>query len=137
MPRSGIPSGDRRPGLGRRAEELAAEHLRQQGYTILARNWRRPEGELDIVALAADGTCVFCEVRSRTGTSTGEPLEAISPRKRAQVIRISRVFLGELANLTLPCAPSGFRFDVIAVTFPISSCHEAELVHLPGAFETT
>ena len=56
-----------RAALGRRAEDLAVHHLEQQGFEIVARNWRRPEGELDIVALDPDGTCVFCEVRSRSG----------------------------------------------------------------------
>jgi putative endonuclease len=129
-----FPGQDRRPTLGRRAEDLAAAHLERQGCTILARNWRRPEGELDIVALAEDGTCVFCEVRSRTGTATGEPLEAVGPRKRAQVIRVSRLFLAEE---TLPPGLTGFRFDVIAVTFAPPPSQEAALVHIPRAFETT
>ena len=61
------------PGTGRRAEDLAAAHLEPLGLRIVARNWRRgPKGELDIVA-DDDGTCVFVEVRSRTGEDAGPP----------------------------------------------------------------
>ena len=59
-----------RPDTGRRAEDLAAAELERLGLRIVARNWRRPEGELDIVA-DDDGTCVFVEVRSRTGEEHG------------------------------------------------------------------
>lgn len=80
---------------------------------VLARNWRRPEGELDLVALDG-GTCVFVEVRSRTGDEQGHPLEHVTPRKRAQVIRTARLFLDE----ERVSAPDGFRFDVVGVLFP-------------------
>jgi putative endonuclease len=129
-----VVSPDRRSALGRRAEALAAACLEEQGCRILARNWRRREGELDLVALAPDGTCVFCEVRSRTGNATGEPLEAIGARKRAQVIRVSRIFLAEEP---LPPGLTGFRYDVVAVTFALPPSEEAEVVHLARAFETT
>ena len=68
--------------------------LESAGLRIIARNWRRPEGELDIVA-DDGGTCVFVEVRSRTGEDRGHALEAITPQKRARVIRAARLYLGE------------------------------------------
>jgi large subunit ribosomal protein L19 len=113
----------------RRAEDLAAAHLERAGMRVVARNWRRPEGELDIVADDA-GTCVFVEVRSRTGTALGHPLEAITPSKRAQVIRTARLYLD-----AEPREAAGYRFDVVAVTFDPEGLTEPELVHLPNAFE--
>jgi putative endonuclease len=118
-----------RPATGRRAEELAAALLERAGFTIVARNWRRPEGELDIVADDA-GTCVFVEVRSRTGEELGHPLEAINPRKRARVIRAARLYLDETK-----VAASAYRFDVVAVTFDPGGQAEPVLVHVPDAFE--
>ncbi|HEY0714927.1 MAG TPA: YraN family protein, partial [Polyangia bacterium] len=58
---------DKRPARGRRAEEAAAALLEGKGFQIVARNWRLPTGELDLVA-DDGGTCVFVEVRSRTGS---------------------------------------------------------------------
>jgi len=120
-----------RPGTGRRAEELAAAHLERAGLRIVARNWRRPEAELDLVA-DDGGTCVFVEVRSRTGTALGHPLESITREKQARVIRAARLYL----SATDAATASGYRFDVVAVTFDPDGRAEPEIVHLPGAFET-
>jgi putative endonuclease len=119
---------DRRSVSGRHAENLAAAHLTAAGLRIVARNWRQPEGELDIVADDA-GTCVFVEVRSRTGADHGHALEAITPHKRAQVIRTARRYL----DAETPGA-SGYRFDVIAITF-WSDGRPPDVVHIPNAFE--
>ena len=120
-----------RGGLGRRAEALASETLERAGLQVLARNWRRPEAELDIVA-AEGGACVFVEVRSRTGAALGHPLESITPEKRRRVIRSARLYLSESV------APaSGYRFDVVAVTFDPEGLAEPDLVHVPNAFDVT
>ena len=126
------PSLDRRASLARRAEALAAAALEQAGLRIIERNWRRPEGELDLVALDPDGTCVICEVRSRTGEATGDPLEAIGARKQQRVIRTARLYLAEAA----PQGITAYRFDVVAVTFHADD-RAPRVVHIPAAFETT
>jgi putative endonuclease len=113
---------------GRGAEDLAVALLERRGFTILARNWRRPEGELDVVASDGD-TCVFVEVRSRTGVEFGHPLESITPRKRAQIARAARLYLNEA-----PVAATGFRFDVVGVTF-FPDGREPECVHVADAFQ--
>jgi putative endonuclease len=118
-----------RPSTGRAAEDLAAAFLEGIGLRIVARNWRRPQGELDIVAADA-GICVFVEVRSRTGTDLGHPLEAVGPAKRAQVIRAARLYLAEA-----PAPAAGYRFDVIGVTFDPAGLAAPDLVHVPDAFE--
>ena len=117
-----------RPSTGRRAEELAVNLLLGLGLRIVARNWRRPEGELDLVAEDA-GTCVFVEVRSRTGTNQGHPLESITARKRAQIIRAARLYLD-----SEPAQASAYRFDVVGVTFPEEG-GEPTLLHIPNAFD--
>jgi putative endonuclease len=118
-----------RPRVGRRAEDLAAELLERAGLRIVARNWRRPEGELDIVA-DDGGTCVFVEVRSRTGDEWGHPLETVTPRKRARVIRAARLYLE-----AEPTPASAYRFDVVAVTFDPAGTEPPAVVHVPNAFE--
>jgi putative endonuclease len=117
-----------RPNTGRRAEDLAAACLERAGLRIVARNWRRPEAELDIVADDA-GTCVFVEVRSRTGEEMGHPLEAITPQKRARVIRAARLYLDEQ-----PTPAAAYRFDVVGVTF-WNDERAPDVIHVSGAFE--
>jgi putative endonuclease len=121
-----VPKGGQ--ALGLRAESLAAEYLQKLGYTILARNWRRPEGELDIVA-GRDGLCVFVEVRSRTGDERGHPLETINARKRGRVRRAAAMYI----DAEQP-SPTGFRFDAIGVTFAPDG-NPSEIVHVEDAFE--
>ena len=117
-----------RPDTGRKAEALAAELLERKGLRIVARNWRRPEGELDLVA-DDHGICVFVEVRSRTGVQQGDPLESITPRKRARVIRSARLYLD-----SEPVQATGYRFDVIGVTFS-TDAGEPALTHIADAFQ--
>ena len=119
---------DARGGIGRRAEAAAAALLEAKGLRIVTRNWRLPTGELDLVA-DDRGTCVFVEVRSRTGTAFGHPLEAVSAHKRARVVRAARHYLAEVA----PKA-DGFRFDVVGVLFA-SADAEPECFHVPNAFQ--
>jgi putative endonuclease len=74
--------------LGRQGEQLAAEHLQQAGFRILARNWRCAEGEIDIVAVDCR-VLVACEVKTRSGTEYGTPLEAITWKKRRRLRRLA------------------------------------------------
>jgi putative endonuclease len=118
-----------RLALGKCAEQLAAEHFERLGYRIVSRNWHKPEGELDLV-VEHDGQVVFVEVRSRTGTETGHPLETVNAQKRARVIKAARMYIDEVQ----PEATS-FRFDVVGVVFPSTEGHP-ELIHIEDAFQT-
>jgi putative endonuclease len=117
-----------RGATGRSAEDLAVALLEGRGYRIVARNWRRPEGELDVVA-EDQGTCVFVEVRSRTGEEFGHPLESVNPRKRAQIVRAARLYLDQE-----PVSATGYRFDVVGVTF-FADGREPECLHIEDAFQ--
>ncbi len=74
--------------LGRQGEQLAAEYLQRAGLRILDRNWRCAEGEIDIVA-ADRRVLVVCEVKTRSGTRYGTPLEAITRQKRNRLRRLA------------------------------------------------
>ncbi len=79
---------DDRQGLGKRGEDLAARHLVDRGYKILARNWRCEVGELDLVVL--DGDCLVCvEVRARRGRALGTPEESITPAKQERLLNLA------------------------------------------------
>jgi putative endonuclease len=127
-------SVDPRRSLGERGERIAAEHLTRAGYTILATNFRTRFGELDLVA--ADARClVFCEVKTRiAGTRRGPagPLDAIGPRKRAQVRAMAREWLASEQASDRPRRPE-LRFDAIGVLVSRSG-QLVSLDHLENAF---
>jgi putative endonuclease len=128
--RPGGAAPDARQHLGRRGEQLAAEHLARRGFSIIDRNYRTRWGELDIVAF--DGTVLaFCEVKARrVAARTGTALEAVDPRKRSQVRNMARRWLAER-----PDRPHAglLRFDAIGVTFDRSG-ELVSIEHLEGAF---
>lgn len=100
----------RRQESGQRAEELASAYLRQQGLTILLRNYRCRVGELDIVAREG-GVLVVVEVRMRSDDSYGGAAASVDRRKQLRLTRAASRLLQQRRDLTqLPV-----RFDVIVV----------------------
>lgn len=97
--------------LGRWGEDLAARHLADGGAQVLVRNWRCRQGELDIVALEDDGTVVFCEVKTRSGTGFGQPAEAVGAVKARRIRRLALLWLADHR----PPGSEHLRFDVISV----------------------
>jgi putative endonuclease len=83
--------------------------------TVLARNWRCREGEVDIVALDGDAV-VFCEVKTRRSLAFGAAVEAVDRRKAAQVRRLAARWLDEHRGDLRAIHGRVIRFDVIAVT---------------------
>jgi putative endonuclease len=125
---------DSRRALGELGERIASQHLERAGYTILATNFRTRFGELDLVA--ADARClVFCEVKTRiAGTRRGPagPLDAIGPRKRAQVRAMAREWLASGAATDRPRRPD-LRFDAIGILMSRNG-RLVSLHHLEDAF---
>ncbi len=78
--------------LGDAGERYAARLLEAAGHTVLARQWRCPEGELDLVTLDGE-ELVFVEVRTRRGDRFGTPEESIDPRKAARLLRLGDHYL--------------------------------------------
>ncbi|NMO90016.1 YraN family protein [Actinomycetospora sp. TBRC 11914] len=112
--------------LGREGERLAAEHLVARGLVILARNWRRREGELDVVA--TDGkSLVVCEVKTRSGVGYGLPVEAVTRAKAARIRRLAHQWLAESRARFVEV-----RFDVVAVLLLPGRAPQVE--HYEGAF---
>jgi len=94
---------------GRGGEALASSHLEENLLSILARNVRYPNGELDIVADDL-GTTVFVEVKRRRDAALGAPAEAVTRTKRLRVVRAARRWLA-----AHPSRARSVRFDVVAV----------------------
>jgi len=74
--------------LGKYGEQLAADYLQRAGLRILARNWRCSEGEIDLVA-ADRRVLVAVEVKTRSSTAFGTPLEAVTRKKRSRLRRLA------------------------------------------------
>jgi putative endonuclease len=77
------------------------------------RNWSCRQGELDLI-VRRGGTLVFCEVKTRTGRSYGEPFEAVTPTKQARIRRLAAQWLRERGR-RLISRPRDIRFDVASV----------------------
>ena len=122
-----MPTGHRQH-LGRRGEQLAADHFARLGYEVLARNHHTRFGELDLV-LSDGKTLVFCEVKTRR-LGTGEPFQNLHPAKQAQVRQMAAAWLTEVIDRPWH---EDLRFDAVGVVLD----HEDRLVrldHLTGAF---
>lgn len=98
---------------GAHGEQLAAQFLIQRlGYQVIARNWRCPTGEIDIVARDGD-TLVFVEVKTRHAANTDSALVNITPAKRQRMIRAAYAYLESAATPDTP-----WRIDAVAVALP-------------------
>ena len=121
-------ASDARRILGRRGEQLAAEHFARRGCRLLARNHYTRFGELDLVLVDGE-TLVFCEVKTcRAGH--GEPWDNLHDAKRSQVRRMASAWLAEVRERPFFTA---VRFDAVGV---VVDEHGAlvRLDHLEGAF---
>lgn len=112
--------------IGRRGEDLAAAWLQRHGYTILERNWRRPCGELDLIA-ERDGEIIGVEVKTRSSAAMGEPEEAVTPAKQRKLLLTMQTYLMESGAEQRP-----YRLDVLAVRLAPNGAH-LETRHYPAA----
>jgi putative endonuclease len=102
-----MPDGTYEKGLA--AEDRAETFLKNRGMVPLARRYRSPFGEIDLVMRDGD-TLVFVEVKARNTGRNGAGLAAVNARKRAKIIRTA---LNYLAAYPTDCA---CRFDALEWT---------------------
>ncbi len=100
-----------RQQIGRTAEDNAVAFLAARGVQIIARNFRRRLGELDVVAREQQ-TLLIIEVRKRSSNRFGGAAASVDFRKQAKLQRATSLFLQHRPDL----AKLRVRFDVIAVT---------------------
>lgn len=98
-----------RKAVGAYGERLASQYLQNEGLVVLARNWRCPVGEVDLILRDGDDV-VFCEVKTRRSAAFGTPAEAIGPAKVRRLRRLAACWLAESS-----VRPREIRFDVVAV----------------------
>ncbi|MFZ4433242.1 MAG: YraN family protein [Microthrixaceae bacterium] len=95
--------------LGRHGEDRVARWYEQRGYRVLERNWRCDLGELDLI-LARGSDVVVCEVKTRSTTRFGHPLEAVGLDKQRRLRALAARWRSEA-----PFRPDSLRIDVAAV----------------------
>jgi putative endonuclease len=123
------PGARRKPGVdaGQRGEDVAAGFLEGRGCTIRERNWRCPEGEIDLIATDGDHL-VFVEVKTRTARDAYSPVLAMTRRKRERVRKLALRYIERTYGGAIP--PLQPRFDVVLVVLG----REPEVEHLVNAF---
>lgn len=109
--------------VGTAYEKLAGAYLQQQGYEVLAYNFRCRTGEIDIIA--KDGAyLVFVEVKYRSSSQAGSPFEAVGRKKQQIISRTASYYCMKHGyGENVPC-----RFDVVGI------CGEAYTL-IKNAFE--
>lgn len=109
--------------LGQLGEEIAVRYLEQQGYVVLARNWRHGHHEIDIICRYGQDL-IFVEVKTRRTRRFGLPEESISKSKKKAVMSAAVVFMARHRHRDI-------RFDVIAV---LMNGDTPDIYHIRDAF---
>ncbi len=98
----------RREAWGRWAETLAAWSLRLRGYRVVARRYRTPVGEIDLI-VRRGRILAFVEVKARPDLE--QALTALGHRQQERTLRAAELFLQRRPDL----ADCVLRFDLVAV----------------------
>ena len=112
--------------LGQWGEDAARLFLEMCGYRCLARSFRRPGGEIDLIMMRA-GLVVFVEVKTRGPRAIGLPEAWLSRRQIGLLRRMARIWISENRGVR----PRGYRFDVVAVLHGGEE-RGSEIRHLTG-----
>ena len=94
--------------LGKKGEKLVADYLKRQGCKILAKNYKTPFGEADLIVSDGD-EIAFVEVKTRTDVKYGTPAEAVGKDKQRRYRQIAQAY-----GLKTGQEPNA-RFDVAEV----------------------
>jgi putative endonuclease len=94
---------------GQKGEALAAGWLQERGYTILHRNWRWKNYEIDLVAGRND-VLHFIEVKTRTSTLFGHPEESVGAKKFRHIQTAAGKYLEQYPGW------KRIQFDILSIT---------------------
>lgn len=98
--------------LGDAGEALACKFLKKSGYRILARNYKCPVGEIDIIC-STDGVVAFVEVKTRADDSQADPENNIRSEKKRHIERSARFWIEQNGR-----PEAAYRFDAISIVIP-------------------
>ncbi len=107
---------------GKQGEDLAADYLVQQGFEVVARNYRHKHAEIDLIVQQNDWL-IFVEVKTRSSTAFGEPESFVDWKKGRKIMEAAEEYI--FANDW----HGHIRFDIVAVTLK----QPPEIVHFEDA----
>ncbi len=93
---------------GRFSEWLAALYLQLRGFSIMARRYKSPAGEIDLVARRGR-LAVFAEVKARADADSA--IFSVTPAARRRIAAAARMYIARKPAL----AECEIRYDIIAV----------------------
>ena len=96
--------------IGTTGEQYVADYLIARNFTVLAQNFRKRDGEVDLIARKGD-LAVFVEVKTRHNPLI-DPAEVITRTKQRRIIRAAQSFIAYSLTDDVVC-----RFDVALVFF--------------------
>lgn len=94
--------------IGGIGETATCNYLKKHKYKILARNYRKTFGEIDIVARKGE-TVFFIEVKTRSSMEYGRPCEAVTLQKRRKIIQTAYAYIEEKK------LDANYSFDIVEV----------------------
>jgi len=113
--------------LARAGEDAASRYLASQGYSILHRNIRFPEGELDFIA-KSEKTLVFIEVKTRETEQFGSPYLSVSAGKQRRQAAMANRFISLCRLWNVPV-----QFDIVSVI--LLPGQPPKIEHIENAFQ--
>jgi len=108
--------------LGKKGEDMAVEALKTAGMSIITRNFRSKQGEIDIIALDGE-TLVFAEVKAWSKFGIDSLANSISQKKQRRIIETAKYFL----SINRQYYGRAIRFDVVFIG-------NESVTHLASAF---
>jgi len=126
-------SRNTRKNIGFLGENIAGRFLESRGYEILARNYQKPWGEIDLIA-KKEGVIVFCEVKTNSKKFSGPPAGGFNPEVRVNPIKARHIIrTADLLMKSRFSKESGeWRIDIIAVTLDAFT-QKAQIRHFKNA----
>jgi putative endonuclease len=110
--------------LGKKGEQLAVDFLLENGYVIVARNYRFDKAEVDIIAQQKDLLAIV-EVKARSSADFGDPQDFVKPKQIKNLVKAVDEYV------TINDLDVEVRFDIIAIT---KDGKEYKIEHLENAF---
>ena len=115
--------------LGVLGERIAARWLRRRGWEVLAWRWRSGHRDVDLIVRRAT-LVAFVEVKTRRAHGFGDPVEAVTWRKRRELVRSAQVWIERCGR-----SDDAYRFDVVGVLIEgAGTAARVRIRHVADAF---